>query len=84
MTPLSSKVTRRTNVSIRDRGKIRDLVAVLYPNGTIGLRPLGTRQMEITTLDSVYSLAVKQRVAKERAEKKARKTDVSKIRRSLR
>ena len=73
MTPLNSPVTRKTNVTVRDRGTLRQLVTVLYPNGTIGLRPLGTRQMEITTLDSVYSLAVKQRVAKERAEKKTAK-----------
>jgi len=73
MTPLTKSVTRKSHTVIRDRGRVRELVVTLYPNYTIGLRPHKTRQEEVTTLDAVYSLAVKQRVAKERAEKLAKK-----------
>lgn len=73
MTPLNKPVSRKSSTLVRDRGKVRELVVTLYPNGTIGLRPIKTRHEEITTLDSIYSLAVKQRVAKERAEKLAKK-----------
>ena len=73
MTNLDKPVTRKSHVIVRDRGKVRQLVVTINPNGTLGLRPLGTRKAEIITLDSCYSLAVKQRVAKERAEKAAQK-----------
>ena len=69
MTELNKPVTRKSNSTVRDRGKIRNLVITLFPNGTVGLRPSGTRKLEIVTLDSCYSLAVKQRVAREKAEK---------------
>ena len=73
MTKLTQPVTRKTDSTVRDRGKVRNLIVTLFPNNTMGLRPERTRQIEIVTLDSVYSLAVKQRVAKERAEKKQAK-----------
>lgn len=78
MTKLKSEVIRMSGAEIRDRGKYRRLVITLFPNDTIGLRPEKTRKQEIVSLDSVYSLAVKQRVAAEKrdklAAKKARKT----------
>lgn len=73
MTPLDKPVSRKSYTVVRDRGKVRELVVTLYPNGTLGLRPLKTRQEEVLTLESCYSLAVKQRVARERAEKLAKK-----------
>ena len=73
MTHLQKPVRRTTDSTVRDCGKVRALVVTLYPNGTIGLRPQKTRREEIVTLDSVYSLAVKQRVAKERTERLKRR-----------
>ena len=73
MTDLTKPVKRRTMTCVRDRGKSRRLVVTVYPNGTLGLRPEKTRHEEIITVDSCWSLAVKQRVAKEKAEKKAKR-----------
>ncbi len=73
MTRLTKSVTRSTDNEIRDGAKRRPLVITLYPGGVIGLRPSKTRREELLTVEAAYSLAIKQRVAKERAEKKARK-----------
>lgn len=73
MTELNKPISRRTLETVRDRGRIRQLVVTLYPNGLIGIRPAGTRQEETTTIESVWSLATKQRVARERVEKKAKR-----------
>ncbi len=73
MTRLTKPVTRSTDNEIRDGAKRRPLVITLYPGGVIGLRPSKTRREELLTVEAAYSLAIKQRVAKERAEKKARK-----------
>ncbi len=73
MTLLSKPVRRQTSATVREQGKLRRLVVTIYPNDTIGLRPSKLLREEIVTMDSVYSLAVKQRVAKEQAEKKARR-----------
>lgn len=69
MTSLTKPITRRTENKIQQR----PIVVTLYPGGTIGLRLLKTRHEEILTVEAAYSLAVKQRIARERAEKKARK-----------
>lgn len=74
MTGLKKPVRRKSEAVIRDCGKYRQLIVVLYPGDIIGLRPAGTRREEMTTLAAVYGLAVKQRVAKERAEKMAKKS----------
>lgn len=74
MTALNKPIKRSTNAVIRDKGRTRRLVVTLYPGDVIGLRPEKTRREEITSLAAVYSLAIKQRLAAERAEKiKARK-----------
>ena len=73
MTPLNKPVVRKTNSTVRDRGVVRNLVVTIFPNGTVGLRPERTRQTEIVTLDSIYALAIKQRVVRERAEKLTKK-----------
>ena len=71
MTDLRKPVSRRTENTVRDAGRPRRLVVTLYPGDVIGLRPEKTRREERTTLAAVYDLAVKQRVALERREKKA-------------
>ena len=73
MTFLHKPVTRRTDNEIRDGAKRRRLVVTIYPGGVIGLRPEKTRREELLSVESAYSLAVKQRVAKERADKAATK-----------
>lgn len=77
MTPLKKPVKRRSEAFVRDRGKFRPLVVTLYPNDTIGLRLAGSRKEEVTALTSVYHLAVKQRVAKEMAEKREKRKNVA-------
>ena len=70
MRSLNKKICRRIDMSIiRDKGKVKALVATLYPNGTLGLRPEKTRQKreELISLESCYGLAIKQRVAREKA-----------------
>lgn len=75
-TPLSKPVARVSAETVRDAGKTRPLVITLYPNGTIGLRPQGTRREEVYPLAAVYSLAVKARVAEERAAKSKRRKSI--------
>lgn len=77
MTPLNTKVRRKTTVTVRDGGKTRDLIVTIYPGGTLGLRPWMTRREEFISLAACYDKAVKNRVLTERREKleakKARK-----------
>lgn len=73
MTDATKPVTRRTPAAVRDAGRTRRLVVTIHPNGTLGLRPERTRREETITLEAIYSLAVKQRVAKEQADKKKAK-----------
>jgi len=73
MTALTKPITRRTDNEIRDGAKRRTLVITLYPGGVIGLRPSKTRREELLTVEAAYGLAIKMRVAQERAEKQARK-----------
>jgi hypothetical protein len=74
-TKLHKSIARVSNEHIRDTGKFRPLVVTLYPSGCIGLRPQGTRREELYPLANIYAIAVKARVAAEKAEKKAaRKT----------
>lgn len=68
MTPSDKPTTRLTPVIVRDRG-LRPLVATLHGSLLI-LRPKGCRREEIVDLGAVYHLAIKQRVARERAERK--------------
>lgn len=77
-TKLEKAVTRVSNELVRDTGKFRPLVVTLYPNGTIGIRPQGTRREETYPLDAVYHAAMKARVAAERAAKLAKKKGAKK------
>ena len=70
MTTKSLKpTTRETSAFVRERG-MRPLIATLY-GSLLLLRPKGLHSEEILDLGAAYSLAVKQRVFRERAEKTA-------------
>lgn len=75
MTTIASKPVARIvdAAMVRDGGRPRPLVVTIYPHGFIGLRPKGTRREEIVTLSDCYYVGVKQRVMRERAEKKAKR-----------
>lgn len=77
MKTITKPIRRMTNVTVRDRGRYKRLVIVLYPSGTIGLRLERTRREETINIDSVYDRAVKQRVAAEQAAKKAKRKKVT-------
>lgn len=69
-TKCTSPVTRVFDRAlINDGGKQRTLTVTFYPEGTIGLRPSGTRKdrEEIINAVSAYETAIRQRVASERA-----------------
>lgn len=71
MTPSTRPVRRLTSAYVRERG-LRPLVAVLQ-DSILTLRPKGLRREEVLDLAAAYSLAVKMRVARERAERKAKR-----------
>lgn len=70
MTTKSLKpVTRETSAFVRERG-FRPLMATIH-GSVILLRPKGLRGEEVLDIGAAWSLAVKQRVAREQAEKRA-------------
>ena len=69
-TALTKKVIRRTDEYVREAGKFRRLVVTLYPSGMIGLRPEKTRREELYPLSRIYFAAVRDRVTREKADKK--------------
>lgn len=73
MTTRSTKpVARLVDAAmVRDGGKLLPLVVTIYPHGFMGLRQKGRRREEIVTFSDAYYLAIKQRVSRERAERKA-------------
>lgn len=72
MTTLSIKpVTRETSAYVRDKG-LRPVIATIS-GSVITLRAKGLRSREVLDLAYCYSIAIKQRVAAERAERKALK-----------
>lgn len=73
MTPLTRKVTRRSEETWRDRSRLRRIVVTLYPAGHIDLRLERTRQEETLSLHLAYATAVRARVAFERAQKANKK-----------
>ena len=69
MTTKSIKpVSRETSAFVRDRG-LRPLVATLQGSVLI-LRGKGLRREEIIDIGACYSMAVKQRIFRERAKKR--------------
>ncbi len=72
MTTSSSKpVTRETSAYVRDKG-LRPVIATLT-GSVVELRAKGLRSREYLDLAWCYEQAVKQRIATERAERKAAK-----------
>jgi hypothetical protein len=71
MTPSTKPVTRLSSAYVRERG-MRPVV-VTITGSLIELRAKGMRKFETVDVASLYYQAVKQRVMRERAEKKARK-----------
>lgn len=70
MTNTDKPTVRLTSVLVRDRG-LRHLVATLHGSVLI-LRPKGCRREEVLDLAAAYHTAIKWRVAREKAEKKAK------------
>ena len=72
-----SKVTRKTQATVRSKGKPRPVIVTVYPDGMIGLRLLKHRKEEYMPADWAYREAVIARVnyekAKRKAERKARR-----------
>ncbi len=62
-------VTRETSSFVRDKG-LRPVI-VTISGGILELRCKGLRTREVIDVGAVYRLAVQQRVAQERREKKA-------------
>lgn len=71
MTPSIKPVTRETSAYVRDKG-LRTVVATISGSMLI-LRAKGLRSRETLDISYCYSIAVKARVAQERAEKRALK-----------
>lgn len=69
MTPLKSRVTRRSEELIRDRSKYRRIIVSLHPGGFIGLRLEKCRKEETISIRAAYECAVQSRVRFERAQK---------------
>lgn len=70
MATLSTRpVTRETSAYVRDRG-MRPLVVTII-GSIIELRPKGCRSREALDLSAAWGRAVKERVAREKAEKRA-------------
>lgn len=59
-----------TGASVREGSKHRALIAGLTPGDVITIRPKGTRRAEVLPVSFAYSVAVKLRVANEKAEKR--------------
>ena len=73
MTDLNKPVRRRSNAFKRDRSKLRRIVVTIYPGDYLGLRLEKCRQEETLPLTAAYDVAVKMRVAAERADRAAAK-----------
>lgn len=72
MTTRSTKpVTRESSAYVRDKG-LRPVIVTIQ-GGLIELRAKGLRSREVLDLAWCYQFAVKARVARERAERKASK-----------
>jgi hypothetical protein len=68
-TPLTKPVFRRTVIPHRGRRLVVDFES----GDLVSLRPERTRRAEYVPLAAVYDLAVKMRVARERAERDAKR-----------
>lgn len=71
MTPSSRPVTRESSAYARDRG-LRPIVVTIV-GSVLLLRPKGLRSEEALDIGAAWDMAVKQRLARARAEKAAAK-----------
>lgn len=71
MTPSTNPTSRLSSAYIRDRG-MRAIVVTIH-GSLIELRAKGLRQRETLDIASMYSYAVKGRLAREKAERKAKR-----------
>lgn len=71
VTKSTKPVTRETSAYVREKG-FRPIIATLT-GGVVELRAKGLRTREYIDLAYCYQQAVKQRVAREKAEKKAKR-----------
>jgi len=69
MTPSTKPVTRESSAYVRDRG-LRAVIVTIH-GSILELRAKGLRQRETLDIAACYNAAVKQRVAREKAEKAA-------------
>lgn len=70
MTPTSKPVTRRCMLPVRE-SRYRRLVVTLGPGDMLKLRPERTSQSEFISIAAIYSMAIKIRLAAEKAERAA-------------
>lgn len=71
MTPSSRPVTRESSALVRDRGARPVIVTIT--GSILLLRPKGLRSEETLDIAAAWDHAVKQRLARQRAEKAAKK-----------
>lgn len=68
-----SKVARKTGATVFSNGGRRPIIVAVYPDGIIGLRLLRHKREEYVAASDIFRQAVVNRVAAERAAKRAAK-----------
>lgn len=82
-TKLRKPVHRETEAMVRDGSKLRTVIVSLLPGDVISLRPKGTRRAELIAATTVWSYALRLRVAAQQAEKRAKRTGTVKAKRGM-
>lgn len=70
-TKLTRPVARESSAYVRDKG-LRPIIVTLH-GSIIELRAKGLRSTEVLDLAAAYGIALKQRLAREKAERQARR-----------
>lgn len=73
MTDLNKPVWRKTNEYKREAGKLRRVMVGMMPAGFIALRLERCRRIETLPVLAILDMAIKSRVAYERAQKRKQK-----------
>lgn len=76
MTPSTKPVTRLTSAYVRDRG-LRPLVITVH-GSIVEVRAKGLRSTETMDIAAIYNFALKSRLTREKAERKAARKAKSK------
>jgi len=66
---LKKPVTRLTDATVRDAGACRNIIVTIYPQGIVGVRLARTRREEVISLETVYMMAVRLRVLREKGQR---------------